>query len=228
MSVLERWFTELGVDWVLHISDVDAFIAVIQPDHTLDPRSWIRALNEIMESIRLTTSFFSDRGFEGMPSIWEEEEEEEEEEGYFRKLREFSNYIIRRGESQIQKEEKAGEAESCIPDQFQFARFIQETMLKMLAFVDFLVALDPNTISEFSVAHGSGLPAPALYQKISILLRVLDALSNAFFEVEVLILSMPSESEEVKRIRGEIINLLYARTTRRLRPYGAQWRRSGL
>jgi hypothetical protein len=214
---------------VLHISDVDASIAVIQPDHTLDPRSWIRALNEIMESIRITTSFFSDRGFEGMPSIWEdwEEEEEEEEEddddeeeeeGYFRKLREFSNYIIRRGESQIQKEEKAGEAESCIPDQFQFARFIQETMLKMLAFVDFLVALDPNTISEFSVAHGSGLPAPALYQKISILLRVLDALSNAFFEVEVLILSMPSESEEVKRIRGEIINLLYA----------AQWRRSGL
>ncbi|XP_066378643.1 uncharacterized protein [Miscanthus floridulus] len=435
MSVLERWFTELGVGWVLHISDVDASIAVIQPDHTLDPRSWIRALNEIMETIRLTPSFFSDRGFEGMPSIWkkkkekkkkkgkkkkekkkekekekEEEEKEkkekkkekkekkkeekkkekkeeekkkekkekkkekeekekkekkkeekekkkkkkekekekkkekkekekekkekkekekkeeekkekekkkkkeekkkekkkekekkeeekkeekkkkekkkkkeekkeekkkekkkkeeekkeeekkkkekkeeekkkkekkkkkeekkekkekkkkkkekkekekkkekkkkkkEEEDVFFRKsVRELSNYIIRRGENKIQKEEKAEEAESCIPDQFQFARFIQETMLKMLAFVDFLVALDPNTICEFSVANGSGVPEPALYQKISILLRVLDALSNAFFEVEVLLLSMPSESEEVKRIRGETINLLYAK-----------------
>ena len=208
MSVLERWFTELGVDWVLHISDVDASIAVIRPDYTLDPRSWIRALNQIMETIRLTSSFFSGRGFVGMPSIWEEEEEEEEEEWFFRKSeRELSNSR----KKQIQKQEKAEEVESCIPDQFQFARFIQETMLRMLAFVDFLVALDPNTICEFSVANGSGVPAPALYQKISILLRVLDALSNAFFEVEVLLLSMPSEIEEVKRIRGEIINLLYAK-----------------
>ncbi|XP_066375301.1 exocyst complex component EXO70A3-like [Miscanthus floridulus] len=96
-------------------------------------------------------------------------------------------------------EDEESEAEGSIPEILQFARFIQETMLKMLAFVDFLVALDP-------------IGVPALHQKIHVLLCVRGAMSNALSEIEVLFISTPSV--EVERIRVGMVNLLYAKNAK--------------
>ncbi|CAN6223798.1 unnamed protein product [Urochloa humidicola] len=69
--------------------------------------------------------------------------------------------------------EEEHEADTSIPDLFQFAQFMQETMLRMFAFVDVMVAQDPN-----------GVPVPALQHKISILLRVRSALYEASTDIE--------------------------------------------
>lgn len=72
-SVLERWFTELGVWWVLRVVPVGASAGKVGHTTTfVDTWSWIRALTEIMQTIRLTTSLISPvRGFVGMSSICE-------------------------------------------------------------------------------------------------------------------------------------------------------------
>jgi hypothetical protein len=96
-------------------------------------------------------------------------------------------------------EDEESEAEGSIREVLPFARFIQETMLKMLAFVDFLVALHPTGV-------------PALHQKIHILLCVRDAMSDALSEIEVLFISTPSV--EVERIGVGMVNLLYAKNAK--------------
>ncbi|XP_066368968.1 uncharacterized protein [Miscanthus floridulus] len=171
MGVLERWLTELGVAWVLHLASSASAWEELDK-HTSDgARCWIRALHEITRTIRsVAVSLFPDHGSVGLlPSIYEEEEDPK--------------------------------AEGSILELLLFARFIQETMLKMLAFVDFIVALDPG-----------GIPVQALHQKIHILLRVLCALSDALTEIQVLFLSLPP-SAEVERIRG-VVNLLYAKNAK--------------
>ncbi|KAF8666462.1 hypothetical protein HU200_053572 [Digitaria exilis] len=59
MSVVRRWLTELGVEWVLLDDPADA---AAKPEHTCDARcrSWARALAEIVESIRYTAPVFAD------------------------------------------------------------------------------------------------------------------------------------------------------------------------
>jgi hypothetical protein len=173
MCVLERWLTELGIAWVLHLASSASAWEELD-EHTSDgARCWIRALHEITQTIRsVAVSLFPDRGSVGLlPSIYEEEEEDSKAEGSILEL-------------------------------LLFARYIQETMLKMLAFVDFIVALDPG-----------GMPVQALHQKIHILLRVLCALSDALTEIQVLFLSSPP-SAEVERIRGGVVNLLYAKNAK--------------
>ncbi|OEL14562.1 hypothetical protein BAE44_0024419 [Dichanthelium oligosanthes] len=55
ISVLEKWFTELGVGWVLHVADgTSAGIG----KHTSSALSWIRALGEIIETIGLMVKLF--------------------------------------------------------------------------------------------------------------------------------------------------------------------------
>jgi hypothetical protein len=75
MTVLERWFTELGVAWVLRISDDDASSAGRLEQASDDDTGcrWIRALNEIVSS---TTALFPVNGRLGLgtDSIPEEEE----------------------------------------------------------------------------------------------------------------------------------------------------------
>ncbi|XP_066371991.1 exocyst complex component EXO70B2-like [Miscanthus floridulus] len=110
-----------------------------------------------------------------MPSIFEEQEEEEEG-----------------GEG-----EEEAEAVSSVPDgQFQFARFIQETMLKMLSFVDVIVAMaiDPNGNNGVS----------ALYQMLNVLLPVRGALSEALSEMgEVSFLPAPPSWEVERLLRAK-------------------------
>ncbi|CAN6169445.1 unnamed protein product [Urochloa humidicola] len=62
MSVLRRWFTELGVGWVLHFSDGAPATAGKLAEHTLDASSWIRALTEIKNAFCLMTSPFPGHG----------------------------------------------------------------------------------------------------------------------------------------------------------------------
>ncbi|CAD6335321.1 unnamed protein product [Miscanthus lutarioriparius] len=170
--VVERWLTELGVGWVLHLP---SSASACELEHTSDVArtSWIQALREIVDTVGLTESLFPDDGLVDldmdMPSIFEEQEEEEEEG------------------------EEEAEAVSSVPDgQFQFARFIQETMLKMLSFVDVIVAMaiDPNGNNGVS----------ALYQMLNVLLPVRGALSEALSEMgEVSFLPAPP-SREVERL----------------------------
>ncbi|CAN6206620.1 unnamed protein product [Urochloa humidicola] len=97
---------------------------------------------------------------------------------------------------------------SSVPDPFQFAQFMQETMLRMLAFVDVMVALD-----------SSGVPVPALQHRISILLRVRSALSEASSDIEGYVLEkkdiegslLSTPSPEVDLIGNEMLNLLTAK-----------------
>jgi hypothetical protein len=176
MGVLERWLTELGVAWVLHLgSDASAWDELADEHTCHAARSWIRALCKITETIRsMAATLFADRGSMSLlpSSIYEEEE----------------------GDS---------EAGGSVLELLLFARFIQETMLKMVAFVDFIVSLlDPH-----------GVPVQALHQKIHILLRVHGALSDALTEIKMLFLSM-LPSAEVERIRGGLVNLLYAKNAK--------------
>ncbi|CAN6181616.1 unnamed protein product [Urochloa humidicola] len=53
MRVLERWFSELGVGWVLHLAD-DAPAGKLQ--RTLDAPRWIRALSDITDTFCLMGS----------------------------------------------------------------------------------------------------------------------------------------------------------------------------
>lgn len=55
MGVLERWFTELGVGWVLQLDGGACASAVHDTFYT---RSWIRVLSEITDTIHLVTPFF--------------------------------------------------------------------------------------------------------------------------------------------------------------------------
>ncbi|CAN6162632.1 unnamed protein product [Urochloa humidicola] len=104
--------------------------------------------------------------------------------------------------------EEEHEADTSIPDLFQFAQFMQETMLRMFAFVDVMVAQDPN-----------GVPVPALQHKISILLRVRSALSEASTDIEGYVLEkkdmegslLSTPSPEVDLIGNEMLNLLTAK-----------------
>lgn len=125
-SVVERWLTELGVSWVLQlqVADGGGFKIEHPPDEA--QQVWIRALFKIIKTIRTKASLFPDRGSLGMPSIREDDDEEEA---------------------------AAAEAQSCLPDQFQFARFVQETMSKMLDFVDFIIIAVPLGPSLDEVPH---------------------------------------------------------------------------
>ncbi|CAN6181618.1 unnamed protein product [Urochloa humidicola] len=55
MRVLERWFSELGVGWVLHLAD-DAPAGKLQ--RTLDAPRWIRALSNITDTCLMGSLIF--------------------------------------------------------------------------------------------------------------------------------------------------------------------------
>ncbi|CAN6192372.1 unnamed protein product [Urochloa humidicola] len=85
MSVLERWFKELGVGWVLHL--VDGAPAGRLDQSTLGVSSWIRALTEIMDIFCLMTSLFPGHG-----SVDEEEPSTESEEQDMTEQAQFASF----------------------------------------------------------------------------------------------------------------------------------------
>ncbi|WVZ78413.1 hypothetical protein U9M48_026126 [Paspalum notatum var. saurae] len=127
-SVLQRWFTELGVPWVLHLAAAasahDGAVAGTKLVELIpEIRSWIRALAAICETTLVMAPLFRpDCGSVGLlPRICKEEG-------------------------------------SNIPDQSHFAQFIQSTMFKMLAFVDAIVASNAkNTYVQVFLTDSPGL-----------------------------------------------------------------------
>ncbi|CAO2177559.1 unnamed protein product [Urochloa humidicola] len=150
ISALEKWFTELGVSWVLHTPDITS---------NAQAPSWVYALHEITETIHLMAKL--------LPEI-----------------------------------ESKNEAR--VPDQIQFAQFIQETMLKMLAFVDVVIASNAKITMGEVINWG-----PQQCDKLSALLSVRVALSWTLPETWFPIHTLPSA--KVKRIQREIVNLLSAK-----------------
>ena len=101
--------------------------------------------------------------------------------------------------------EQVGEGERCIPDQYHLVLFIQETMLKVLTFVDVVVAWDPN-VGEELISMDGVMPPP--YNKIITLLGVHDALSEVSYKIAAQFYW--ASSVEVKRIENEMAILLSA------------------
>ncbi|KAF8691414.1 hypothetical protein HU200_040553 [Digitaria exilis] len=152
-SVLERWFRELRIPWVLRLADGAAagelersFRSQIRHNAVC---SWIRALAEIMDTSHSARSLFPDRSS-------------------------------------------------------QLTRFTQETVSKMLPFVDVIVA---STDEAF---HSEWVDAP--YKKIKTLLDVRDALSKALSKIGLPYRSSQS-AEVVETIQGEgeMVTLLSAK-----------------
>ncbi|CAL5009597.1 unnamed protein product [Urochloa decumbens] len=92
--------------------------------------------------------------------------------------------------------------EARVSDEIQFAQFIQKTMLKMLAFVDFIVASNSKAIME-EVMN---------WVPLSTLLSVRGALSRALQKTWFPI--HPPPSAKAKRIQREIVNLLSAKESK--------------
>jgi len=157
-SVLERWFRELGVGWVLHVADG---ASAGELEHALDASSWFPAFTKIMDTFRLTSGL-----------LMEEEHATESDE------------------------------EQNMAEQLQLASFTQQAMLKMLTFVDFIVA--PNLTCQL-VFVVDGVPVPAPCEKLHALLCVRETLCK---------IQLPfcsSSSAKVERIQDEILNILSAK-----------------
>jgi hypothetical protein len=67
MSVLERWFSELDVAWVLHLPNGDDASAEL---HQTSSERWIRGLHRVLETIRSTSVMFL-----GLPDVCEQEDQ---------------------------------------------------------------------------------------------------------------------------------------------------------
>ncbi|CAD6335478.1 unnamed protein product [Miscanthus lutarioriparius] len=141
-----------------------------------DAQCWILALYEIAQTICFKR-LFPDRGSMGLPSASICDEEGEH----------------------------VGEGERCIPDQYHLVLFIQETMLKVLTFVDVVVAWDPN-MGEELISMDEVMPPP--YNKIITLLGMHDALSEVSYKIAAQFYW--ASSVEVKRIENEMAILLSA------------------
>lgn len=72
--VVERWLTELGVGWVVHLP---SSASACELEHMSDVAGtrWIRAFREIVDTVGLTESLFPDHGPVDVntPSIFEEQ-----------------------------------------------------------------------------------------------------------------------------------------------------------
>jgi len=150
IEVLERWFRELGIRWVLHLTD-GASAGELErtfpsQERPYAVRSWIRVLTEIIGTSHSASSLFPDR---------------------------------------------------CS----QFTRFTQEAVLKMLPFVDVIVATSDEAFLSKLV--------DAPYKKLEALLNVRDALSKALSKIQSP--SQSETSEEVQRMQGETVTLLSAK-----------------
>ncbi|CAL5040577.1 unnamed protein product [Urochloa decumbens] len=184
MRVLERWFSEeLGVGWVLHLPLAAAAAAAGNLEHTFDAQTWIRALAEIVKTIRSTAS--------RLPIISEEGQTVADDQFLLRRV---TNKLLRR----LFRINSVGTGR--IPDQLQFAQFLQQAMLKMLAFVDFVVGTQ--------VVASNGLKEEP-YEKLSTLLGVRNALSKALHQIHLSSYSPPCA--DVFRIQRDMVSIMAAK-----------------
>jgi hypothetical protein len=161
IGVLDWWLKHLGVGWVLNIAD--DYVSAGKLEHTFDhARSWTTALPKITRAIRFMASLLCSGGHGHDPSSSAAEEQQPETE-------------TRNKDS--------------IPDLFQFAQFIQETMLRLLVFVDVIVEDVMNRRVD-----------SAVLADLSALLVVHDALSEALSEIRWLFHRSPP-SGGVERIQ---------------------------
>ncbi|CAN6206625.1 unnamed protein product [Urochloa humidicola] len=223
VGVVERWLTELGVGWVLHLADG------VPARRTSDVCSWTRALAEIVETIGSTELLFPDRGSMDLPVSICEGQEAPDDQFLLRRvanklLRRLTSNLFRRNNSSgceegpstgrgsehgsdsvslptICEGEGQGhvatesEEQASIPDrQFQCAQFFQETMLKMLPFVDPIAG----------GVVGDEMQAP--HEKLIILLSIRGALSKAL--PQICLASSSRTSAEVLRIQHDMVRLL--------------------
>ncbi|TVU12531.1 hypothetical protein EJB05_46182, partial [Eragrostis curvula] len=115
MHVMEKWFTQLGVEWVIRPAAGELH------HHTLSnaARQWSRVLDEIDSSM---TGLFVD-------SYWE--------------ISEIAGMdVVSAWEKELDVTESETQVDSTIV-RLQLARFIHEAMLRMCPFVDYIVALNP-------------------------------------------------------------------------------------
>jgi hypothetical protein len=211
VRVLERWFSELGVEWVLDLplSDDEDAPAAAAAARNFDARSWIRALAEIVRTIRSTASllFPPDRGSmsTGLPIISEEGQAQAVADDQFL-LRRVTNNLFRRVANKLFRTNSVSVPRGCeeepealrVPDRVQLAQFFQEAMLKMLAFVDIVV-----------VTNGLQEEEEKLYEELNTLLGVRGALCKALHQIHLSSHSLPSS--DVFRIQRDIISLLAAK-----------------
>ncbi|CAN6200455.1 unnamed protein product [Urochloa humidicola] len=152
-AALSRWFSDLGIAWVLRVAaEDDARLLLLQDQRTFAAR-WIQALADITESILDTyDSCFSHSHLQSLPE----------------------------------------EVEATIPDPAHFSRFIQETMLKMLSFVDAIAAPNPNNNTR-EILDTNGATAPL--EKLKTLLDVRGAVFMASFLIQPLLLHLSSSAQ---------------------------------
>ncbi|KAJ1260824.1 hypothetical protein BS78_10G261900 [Paspalum vaginatum] len=119
---------------------------------------------------------------------------------------------VRRPPGRICSQGEEREPPSCCPTtclqqpcSFQFARFTQAAMSRMLVFVDFIAAVDPKNI----IIRVAAKSVPRPYRKINILILVLEALSKALSLIHLFFQSPPSP--RVQTIQDELANLLSAK-----------------
>ena len=170
--VLERWFSKLGVGWVLNVADGTPSGEL---EHALDASSWFPAFTKITNTFRRILKLLLGQGYTVNTSAEEKQ--------------------------LATKREEQNTPEELLP----LASFTQQAMLKMLTFVDSIVA--PNRTREFFMAD-DGVPAPAPAPELHNLLRVHEALSQAFSILSTL---DSSSSAKIARIQGGIVNLLSAK-----------------
>ncbi|TVU12523.1 hypothetical protein EJB05_46174, partial [Eragrostis curvula] len=127
-------------------------------------RLWSWALSEMNRFIKLV---FHDTSCASLSIIWEEE-----------------SAVMESKTQQV----------GSITEQVEFARFIQEAMVRMTSFIDFIIA---------AVNPICGLPG--LYEKLDALLHVHDAVSNAVADLSCYALA---GSTEFDRILSEMVSLL--------------------
>ncbi|RCV23267.1 hypothetical protein SETIT_4G285700v2 [Setaria italica] len=85
------------------------------------------------------------------------------------------------------------ESEASVPDPVHFSRFIQETMLKMLSFVDAIVAPNPNTSCIEEIIDSNGALAPL--ERLKTLFDVRGAVFMASFLIQPLLLRLSSSAQ---------------------------------
>jgi hypothetical protein len=180
-SVLDWWLKHLRVGWVLDITDDYASSGKLF-EHTFDDaRSWILALAKISQAVRfMAPSLCRNHNSVGLRSICAEEEQ--------------------------QPEIETGNKDS-IPDLFQFAQFILETLLKLLVFVDVIAAPNSKIALQEQEVTIMNRRVLQLYHKLRTLLRVHSALSDdALSAIEWLFGSRPPRG--VERIHEKIVSIL--------------------
>lgn len=229
--VVERWLTELGIGWVLHLADgaSEREVAVRTPE---DVWSWTRALAEIVESIG-SMAFDADRGSMGsLPSSICDCEEQPQEApdagGQPSLLRRAASKIFRRNNA-VAAAQPSGFQEGpnnntgrqpdhgsvSLPTISEVEQQEGHAAVsdRQIQFAQFFQATMMKMIPFVDCIIGDEIEmqAPPLHENLSILLGVHGALSKALLHNCCLSSSSRPSSAEVSGIQRDMDSLLSAK-----------------